>query len=294
MPNGTSTTGFTSGTPDHLLIDAGAVYKDYGLSTEAIIGATSGGNEFDITKKTYDPKIDGLPDTTIKGLTRVTSIEVTLKANFVEVTTDILKMALGADADTVSNQDYDIITGRNNIAIGDYITNVALVGKLSGSLKPVVIILKNALCKDGIKFSNKDNADNVLPVTFTATLDPTNVDASPYEIHMPKLNSTNPFYMVSNPIIDDGKIRIDFSDNVASTVPLAGFTATVNSVADVITAATRDANDLSVVKLTLTTAPTSGQTVTLAYSQPTSDTDKVKSASGRALETFTSVNVTNN
>lgn len=182
----TNTLGFTASTLQHLLVDAGAIYKNYGLVGEALIGATSGGNEFDIKPKTRDVKVDGLKGS-VKGLTQLVSTDVTLKVNMLEITPDILKMALMANVDTTTNVDYDIITGKTTIDLTDYIDNIALVGKISGSLKPIVIILKNALSSDGIKFSNKDASDNILPITFTANIDPSLPLASVYEIHYPKI-----------------------------------------------------------------------------------------------------------
>ena len=41
--NSQNTIGFTPSTLNNLQIDAGAVYKNYGLANEALIGATSGG-----------------------------------------------------------------------------------------------------------------------------------------------------------------------------------------------------------------------------------------------------------
>ena len=293
MPiNSTNTIGFTPGTSDNLLIDAGAVYKNYGLANEALIGATSGGNEFDIKVKTRDVKVDGLKGT-VKGLTKIISTDVILKVNMLEVTTDILKMALMANVDS-TGPDYDVITGKTEIALTDYIDNIAIVGRLSGSLKPVVIILKNVLSSDGIKFSNKDAVDNILPITFTASIDPNTPTVSPYEIRYPKIGALAPFYMLSAPIIDGGKIRMAFSATVAAVVPLQGFTASVLGVADVITAAVRDVNDLSVIVLTLTTAPTPGQAVTISYALPVSVPDQVTSAAGGVLATFPIVTVINN
>ncbi|AJA48486.1 hypothetical protein CPAST_c24160 [Clostridium pasteurianum DSM 525 = ATCC 6013] len=186
--NSTNTVGYTSTTPDHLLIDSGALYKNYGIDTkEELIGATSGGNEFDITVKTRQVKCDGIKGNA-KGLEFITDVEVTLKTNMLEVRSDILVIALMAQVDSVANPDYDIITGKTYIADTDYLDNIALVGKLSGSQKPVVIILKNALSTDGIKFKTEDDKDNVLPVTFTGHIDPTTPDILPYEIHFPKLS----------------------------------------------------------------------------------------------------------
>jgi len=185
MPTGsTNTIGFTAETLKHLLLDAGAVYKNYGLVGEALMGATSGGCEFDITPKVREIKADGVKGAW-KGGTQIVSQDVILKINFLEVTTAILKAALMANVDSVTNVGYDTITGKTTIDLTDYIDNIALVSKLSGSATPVIIILKNALGNDGIKFSSKDSQDNILPVTFTAHIDPLTPTVSPYEIRFP-------------------------------------------------------------------------------------------------------------
>jgi hypothetical protein len=291
--NSTNTIGFTTNTPNNLLIDAGAVYKNYGLSTEALIGATSGGNEFDVKIKTRDVKVDGIKGTA-KGLTRIISTDVTLKVNMLEVTTAILQMALMANVDTTTNAGFDTITGKTEIALSDYIDNIAIVGRLSGSLQPVIIILKNALSSDGIKFSSKDAVDNILPVTFTGSIDPASPAVQPFEIRFPQVGALAAFYMLAAPIINGGKVRMDFSDIVGLTVPITGFTASLLGVGDTVTAAIRDPNDLSVIILTLTTAPTAGQAVTISYAQPTLDANRVKSLAGGLLATFPILNVVNN
>jgi hypothetical protein len=227
-------------------------------------------------------------------LTRIVSTDVTLKVNMLELTTDILKMALMGVVDTSINAGYDTITGKTEIALTDYIDNIAIVGRLSGSLQPVIIILKNVLSSDGIKFSNKDAVDNILPITFTASIDPNTPTISPYEIRYPQVGALAAFYMLAAPIINGGEIRMDFSDIVGLTVPFTGFTASLLGVGDTITAATRDPNDLSIINLTLTTAPTAGQAVTISYAQPTLDANRVKSLAGGVLATFPIVSVINN
>jgi len=180
-----NTIGYSATTPQNLMIDAGAIYKNYGLVGEVLLGATSGGNEFVVAIKTRDVKVDGLKGT-VKGLTRIISTDVTLKVNMLEVTTETLRIALMGVVDS-TGADYDVITTKTEILLTDYIDNIALVGRISGSAKPVVIMLKNALSSDGIKFSNKDSADNILPITFTASIDPATPTVSPCEIRFPKV-----------------------------------------------------------------------------------------------------------
>jgi len=291
--NSTNTVGYSSATPDHLIIDAGAIYKDYGLVTEALISATSGGNELDIVVKTRNVKIDGIKSDDIMGLKRFVSAAVSLKVNLLECTSDILRMALMADV-TTTNSDYDIITGRTAILDTDYITNIALVGQLSGSLKPVVIILKNVLNDGGLKLKTDDDKDNVLPLVLTAHVDPSTPTVLPYEIHYPKPLDGIPFGLVGTPVVDNSKVLLTFSDTVAATVVKDGFAVTVAGSADVVTASARGVNQLNTILLTLTSAPTSGQVVTVAYTKPVLDANDVKSLSGVALASFTAIPVTNN
>lgn len=291
--NSQNTVGYTSATPNNLLIDSGALYKNYGLATEALIGATAGGNELNIIVKTRDVKVDGIKGSA-KGLRFITDTEVTLKTNMIEVTEDILKMALLGTTDTTSSADYDIITGKTYIADTDYIDNIALVGKLSGSQKPVIIILKNVLNTDGLKFKTEDDKDNVLPITFSAFIDPTTPDVLPYEIRYPKAVAGLAFDLKATPIIDNSKVLLTFTDTVASTVPKDGFAVTVAGSADIVTTAARGVNALNTILLTLTTSPTSGQVVTVAYTKPALDASDVKSTSGIALDSFAAVSVTNN
>lgn len=292
MPNSTSTIGFTANTLKHLMIDAGAIYKNYGLTNEALISATSGGNEFDITPKLRAIKADGLKSS-FKGGNTITSIDVILKVNMLEITTDILKMALMADVDSVTDPDYDIITGRTAILDTDYIDNIALVGKVSGSQKPIIIILKNALAQDGIKLSNKDASDNILPITFTANIDTNDIGASVYEIRYPKISGSS-FSVKGVPIIDNSKVLLTLNDTVDPVTPLDGFVVTVDAIADVVTACTRGINNLDTIALTLTTPPTSGQVVTVAYTKPALAANDIVSLSSVVLDTFAAKPVTNN
>jgi len=295
MPeNSENVIGYSALTPLNLLLDSGALYKNYGIvGKEILIGATAGGNEFSVTVKTRDVKVDGVKGVS-KGLRFITDTEITMKTNMLEVTTDILKMALLGEVDSATNVDYDIITGKTYIADTDYLDNIALVGKISGSLKPVIVILKNVLNTDGLKFKTEDDKDNVLPITFSAFQDPMTPNILPYEVRYPKAKNSVPFYVIGTPIIANAKVLLTLSGIVGVTVPKDGFVVKVNSVADVVTTSVRGVNNLNTIELTLTTPATSGQIVTVEYIKPVADALDVKSLSGIALATFTALKVTNN
>lgn len=296
--NSTVTTGFSPDTAKHLLLDAGAVYKNYGLESEKLVGATSGGNEFDFKPKARQISVDGVKAANAKGLQVYDSITITLKCNFLEATEEVLAMALNADVvadDAGEPTGYDRIVPRAAIHDSDYIDNIALVTTISGSGKPIVIILKNALSLDGLQIKSEDSKDITLPVTFTASADPQKPQELPMEIHYPSdVASAALFYVVGSPIIDSDKVQLTMSDTVAETVPADGFVVTVDGAADAVTAASRGINAQNTILLTLTTVPTSGQAVTVAYTQPTDTAKRVVSAAGAELATFPGLPVTNN
>lgn len=288
-----ASTGYNEKTMDHLLLDAGAVYKNFGLPNQAIVGATSGGNEFDAKAKIRQIAVDGVKSANAKGLEVVDSITTTLKCSFLEVTKEILAAALIATIDTTTDPDYDIITGKTVISDSDYIENLAWVGTLSGSNKPVIILIENALCLDGLQLKTQDSKDNVLDVTFTAHADPSNPQALPYKIYYPKITADE--FTIESTAVNSGKIILTMSDDIGITGLAAdGFAITVNGSPDVITGIAKGVTDATTIELTLTTAPTSGQPITVAYTQPADASKQVQSADGDILETFAAINVINN
>lgn len=296
--NNQNTVGYTVDTPKHLLLNSGAIYTNYGLIDEKLFGAVAPGNEFNCTVKTYQVKVSGITNSNVKGCTILVDIAVSLKVDLLEMTTETLSASLmGSVVDTLSNPDYDIITlpmpgsGLGGIT---YYDNIALVSTLSGSDRPVVILLKNALATGGIKIKVDDAKDNSIPVTFEAFSDPLKAKESPFEIHYPKFAVTTiPFDIEETPVVDNGKILLTFNDTVAPTVFVDGFSATVDNLVDYVTTAVRGVNSCNTILLTLTTAPVAGQAVTVAYTQPAVGV-QTTSLSLVPLDTFTELTVMNN
>ena len=182
-------TGFNADTGKKLLLDAGAIYKNFDktLMTGTLVGATSGGNTFTAKPNMRRIAIDGVKSEDVKGLTVIDSWSVSLATNLLEFTKDTIVMALGSASVTAQGTDYESIKGNNYIADSDYLQNIAYVGKISGSAKPVIIIIYNAMNKEGMSVNMKDADEGKLPVTFTGNLDSANLDAPPFEILYPKV-----------------------------------------------------------------------------------------------------------
>lgn len=296
MMNNPSTVGYTANTPQHLMLNTGAIYLNYGLPAESLLGAVATGNEFDCTVKSYDIKLGGVTASKLKGLEFITDVTASLKVNMLEVTTAILQAAIQGSVVDTSNSNYDIISLPLVLGNGNQTTikNIALVTTISGSLTPVVILLFNAMSTGGIKIKLEDGKDNIIPLTFEAFLDPLFPNASLFEIHNPKMLGLLNFTLITAPVIDNAKILMQFSDVVEATVPLQGFTVMVAGVANIVTSAVKSLDMPNSILLTLTTPTTSGQAVTVAYTQPVIVANQVTSLSGVALNTFIPQTVINN
>lgn len=86
-------TGITSSTPDRIIIDAGAVYLNYGLGNQRLLGATRGGNEFNLNRVTKNIEADGLKGA-VKGMKRVTEVNPQITANLLELSVENLIAAI--------------------------------------------------------------------------------------------------------------------------------------------------------------------------------------------------------
>lgn len=187
--------GFTTETAKSLLLNAGAYFKNYDVDTDdfdsavtagKLIGATKGGGEFSAVPEIRQIEVDGVAGRA-KGLETIDSWDIYLKANVLEVKEATIQSGLAASSvDTSTNTDYDIITASNNLEVSNYIDNITWVGTLSGSDKPVIIQIFNALNTEGLKFSTTDKAEATISLTFYAHYTQDDLDTPPFKIYYPK------------------------------------------------------------------------------------------------------------
>ena len=94
---GTIKSGLNVNTPDRIFVDAGAVYINYGLSTQRLLGATRGGNEFNLNREIRDIEVDGVRGS-VKGLRRRTVCRPQITCNLIELSLDnLIKAIAGAN-----------------------------------------------------------------------------------------------------------------------------------------------------------------------------------------------------
>lgn len=195
--------GITENTPKTIMLGAGTIHKGLTFTAgksggtgewnfkDSLICATSGGSKLSITPEFYDVPVDGAL-VKIKGLTAKVGETATLEINPVELTPEVLKMAVIGDSKTSTTATgYDEITSRSVISTGDYISNLGYVGKTIEG-KPIIIIFDNALCTSGFELEGKNKEAAVPKFTFEcfADLSP-EADTLPWHIYYPTPTASN-------------------------------------------------------------------------------------------------------
>lgn len=191
--------GVTTTTSKHLQLDAGAFLKNFDPTMDTwesakatkLIGATAGGGSFAAVPTIRRIEVDGVKGAT-KGFEALDEWVVTMTANVKEITADSIKMALATGSSTLAKSpssaatsNYHKIVAANDLSDSDYMTNITWVGTLSGSNLPVIIVLKNALCTNGLTLTTADKSEGVIAVTLTGHYDPSDLSAVPFEIYYP-------------------------------------------------------------------------------------------------------------
>lgn len=178
-------TGVTTETTKHFVIDAGAVFVNYGEPDERLLGATSGGNSFTVEQEIRVIEIDGVRGP-LKGARRIVSVSPRLTVNLLEMTAENIALALAGSSIT-DETDHDSITREGSIVAADYVKNVALVGDISGTSDPIVIIVENALSDGEFSIEATDREEATVELQFTGHFDPADLDHEPWEIRFPKI-----------------------------------------------------------------------------------------------------------
>lgn len=183
--------GITANTPKNIMLGAGTIHKGLTFSgdkwnfEESLICATSGGSKLSIVPEITNIEVDGAL-VKVKGLTVKTGETATLEINPVELTPEVIKMAvIGTSATSDTAQGYDEIKSKARIEDGDYIENLGYVGKtLEG--KPIIIVFDYAICTSGLELEGKNKEAAAPTFTFECVADLTpEADTLPWHIYYP-------------------------------------------------------------------------------------------------------------
>jgi len=186
--------GFGPDTAKRFMIDAGVIYKDITWNSQTnqfegdILGATSGGVEINIEKKYRKVEVDGAYIMDVVGLNQVESEQATIKATIVELSAEMLTLAVGGvkSAD-IAHEGYEVIEGKYSVADNDYIENMGIFGYLAGNEKPVIFLFDNLLVTSAlsIKMEDKKEAGVEIEGQANATFEQLRTRTSPWRVFYP-------------------------------------------------------------------------------------------------------------
>ena len=191
-------TGYTSTTAKNYVINSatvytGVTYAEAGGFTGTLHGATSGGVTVTIEQTYRDVEVDGTSHMKVVGNKVLEAATATATANMKEITAEIIRQSLNGTLATVEATDaptgYKVITTKRQVEDTDYIDNMAIVGTLSGTDKPVIIILDNVLCTSGLELATEDNGEAIIEQTYEAhaTVEQLDADEYPWRILFPTI-----------------------------------------------------------------------------------------------------------
>ena len=147
--------GLTESTPQQIQLDAGAFFKNFDPKTDTYadaksagkcLGATQGGGTITIKPTFRQISVDGAFGR-VKGLADVGAWECSISATLIETTAENLRLGIGVASieKSTTPTGYNIIKGKSGIEDSDFVENITWIGKLAGSDKPLMFIIKNGL-----------------------------------------------------------------------------------------------------------------------------------------------------
>jgi hypothetical protein len=166
-------TGYTEQSAERFLIDSATIYKNVtytageggaaGDFSGDLLGATSDGTSVNIEQSYRKIAVDGTSVMDVKGLNVLESAKATISANLKELGAENLRLALnGTATESTEYAGYTEIKSKRYVESGDYINNMAIVGKITGTDQPIIIMFDNVLITSALSLETKDNDEAVI------------------------------------------------------------------------------------------------------------------------------------
>ena len=183
--------GITENTPKNIMFGAGTIHRGFKYTSnawnfaESLIGATQGGSKLSIVPEVTNIEADGAL-VKVKKLAVKTGETATMEVNFLELTPEILAMVtLGQEGTATSMTGYSEIKSKARIEEGDYVNDLAYVGKtIEGT--PIIVVFDSALCTSGLELEGKNKENGVIKATFECYAELTgDLETLPYHIYYP-------------------------------------------------------------------------------------------------------------
>jgi len=154
-----------------------------------LLGATRGGSTFTVEQEIREMPVDGSKGR-VKGDSRITKSIPKISANFVEISADLINYALPgsnkSDYPATMGKTHDLLVRSLDLAITDYLTNIALVGETTSSPTNFAeYIINNAIAEGNYEIGMADNDESILKLVFFGNFTTADLDTEPFSIYYP-------------------------------------------------------------------------------------------------------------
>lgn len=191
LPN----SGYTKTSSENFMINAGTIAinvewdEQSKTFTGTPLGATTDGTKVNIEQKYRKIAVDGTTHMDVQGLWVLDEAHATVGAKLKELTAS--NLALGLNGTTKPSEEYEGYTeieSKRYLSEGDYIKNMAIIGKLTGSDKPIIILLDNVLTTSAFALETKDGDEAAIDYegTANASFEQLQNDQFPWKILYPE------------------------------------------------------------------------------------------------------------
>lgn len=200
MAESVKNVAFTENTPNKYLLDAAAIYRNVAYDSVSKtfkgepLGATSGGVEIAIEQEYRDVEVDGTYWTAVKGNKVVSKMTATANTTLKEMDAEVLRMAMNGQKTVISDgkeapAGYTKIEAKRYVENTDYVDNIAMVGKITGSGQPMIVIFDNVLSTGGLTLGTEDGNEGTIPLALQAhaSIEQLQNGALPWRIFMPNI-----------------------------------------------------------------------------------------------------------
>ena len=171
LPN----SGYTKTSSENFMINAGTIAINVEWDEESKsftgtpLGATTDGTKVNIEQKYRKIAVDGTSHVDVQGLWVLDEAHATVGAKLKELTASNIALGLnGTKKESTEYKGYTEIESKRYLSEGDYIKNMAIIGKLTGSDEPIIILLDNVLTTSAFALETKDGDEASIDYEGTA------------------------------------------------------------------------------------------------------------------------------
>lgn len=163
------------------ILDAGAVYINYGEKNEKRLGVTEGGNVFGLNTEIRDMSFDGIKGSLVNSQRIIGSIPKII-ANFESVDYSLFTTILPGSEISFNSGSVEIKRAIRGLLEEEHIRNIAIVAEHGSTGCYIVFKIFNAITIDSIEIPFEDSNESVIQCVFSGCFHPCDLQSEPWEI----------------------------------------------------------------------------------------------------------------